>query len=366
MHLFRRQAVLFVKSDIDYKCILSYNQIMKKQKITMDQIAKKVGVSKSIVSIAMSNKYGVSEEVRSKIFLAAHEMGYDFSKIKSYEKRTKNKITLFIANKTVLSETFWSDIILGIENAVSENNMYMQVFVFNGETHLDTMLSEIHESKTSGIIMIKDYDNNLIQKMSMVTLPIVVVDPKQVTSDSDHVSEICVNNYESSYFCANHFIELGHKNIAFYGDRTFSLSFQQRYNGFRDAILNSNKKIRFTKMVEKAEEGNVVCNIGQIKEKFSEKDYPTAVLCANDLIAFLLFEKLTEMGFNIPNDISIVGFDNLEKSAWLNLSTFHVPKFEMGKRAVEKLIEIIKNPKMLSEKTEIFSKYIERGSVSKK
>jgi len=335
---------------------------MKKQKITMEDIAKKVGVSKSIVSIALSNKYGVSEDMRSKIFLAAHEMDYNFSKIKSYENRTKNKLTLFIANKTVLAEAFWSDIILGIENAVNENNMYMQVFVFNGETHLDTMLSEIHESKTSGIIMIKDYDNNIIQKISMVTLPMVVVDPKQVTLDN--VSQICVNNYESAYFCANHFIEQGHSNIAFYGDRTFSLSFQQRYNGFRDAILNSEKDITFTKMISKAEEINVVCNIGEIQEAFSKKDYPTAVFCANDLIAFLLYDKLTEKGFKIPQDVSIVGFDNLEKSAWLNLSTFHVPKFEMGKKAVEKLIEMIKNPKMLSEKIEIVAKYIERGSVS--
>lgn len=185
----------------------------------MEKIAKKLGTSKSVVSIALSNKYGVSEQTRSKILLAAHEMGYDFSKIKSFKRnqRKKQKITLVIANKMVLSETFWADIILGIESAASCNDVYLQVIIFNLNMRFNEILSEIHNLETGGLILIKDYDDNLVSKLMETSLPMVVVDPKHFTNVS--CAQISASNYDSAYSCGKYLIEKGHRSFGYHRHR---------------------------------------------------------------------------------------------------------------------------------------------------
>lgn len=338
---------------------------MKKQKITMEMIAQKLGTSKSVVSIALSNKYGVSEEMRSKILLAAHEMGYDFSKSKTYRKKQvkSNKITLVIANKMVLSETFWSDIILGIESAANNNNVYLQVFIFNTNMRFADMLNEIHNSNTNGLILIKDYDNALVSKLKDTSLPLVVVDPKHFTDVS--CTQISVSNYDSAYSCGKYLIEKGHREFGFVGDISFSHSFIQRYNGFRDAIIYSDKDYKFFSFTQKAEKENVVCNLQSVREAFSQPAYPTALLCANDIIAYMVYDLFDSIGLKIPDDVSVIGFDNLEKSEWLGITAVNVPKFEMGCRAVEKILQLIGNKNNLPEKIEIAAELVERNSVKK-
>jgi DNA-binding LacI/PurR family transcriptional regulator len=336
---------------------------MKNEKVTMEKIAKKLNTSKSVVSIALSNKYGVSEKMRSQILLCAHEMGYDFSKCRKYSKKQKKcgKITLVIASKMVLSETFWSDIILGIESAANNNDIMLQVYIFNFNMPFDEMLKEIHNSNTGGLILIKDYDDELVSKLKTTSLPMVVVDPKHFTNVS--CTQICVSNYDSAYLCGKYLMEKGHKHLGFIGDISFSHSFIQRFNGFRDSIIYSGNGSKFSAFTEKAEEENVVCNMFSVKEAFSGTDYPTALLCANDLAAFLVYDLFKILNIKIPDDVSVIGFDNLEKSKWLNMTTMNVPKFEMGCKAVEKLLQIINKQDNLAEKIEIAAELIERESV---
>lgn len=338
---------------------------MRKEKITMEKIAKKLGTSKSVVSIALSNKYGVSEQTRSKILLAAHEMGYDFSKIKSFKRnqRKKQKITLVIANKMVLSETFWADIILGIESAASCNDVYLQVIIFNLNMRFNEILSEIHNLETGGLILIKDYDDNLVSKLMETSLPMVVVDPKHFTNVS--CAQISASNYDSAYSCGKYLIEKGHRSFGFVGDISFSHSFMQRFNGFRDSVIYSGGNFEFFPFTGKAEKENVVCNLQSVREAFSKPGYPTALLCANDIVAYMIFDLFESIGLKIPGDVSVIGFDNLEKSEWLGVTTVNVPKFEMGRKAVEKLLQIINKKDDLPEKIEIAAVLIERNSVKK-
>lgn len=335
---------------------------MKTKKITMEQIAQRLGISKSVVSVAISNKYGVSEELRSRILLTAHEMGYDLNKNKRYviERKAKDKITLVIANKSVLNEPFWSDIILGIETAVNDNKVILQIFIFNIDMQFDLMLSEIHNSTTNGLILIKDYDNKFVSKLSGCNLPMVVIDPKHFTDV--HCPQISVSNYESAYYCAKYLINKGHKHLAFWGDITFSHSFMQRFNGFKDAIIYPQEAV-FTPIISKAEDDRIACNIQEFIKIYSQKDYPTAILCANDLVAYLAIDQLKKLNKAVPDDVSIIGFDNLEKSKWLNLTTVNVPKFEMGKRSVEKLLQMINKKDNISEKIEIAAELVERATV---
>jgi DNA-binding LacI/PurR family transcriptional regulator len=338
---------------------------MNKEKVTMEMIAKKLGTSKSVVSIALSNKYGVSEQMRSRILLAAHEMGYDFTKSKKYRKKQVkcNKITLVIANKMVLSETFWSDIILGIESAANQNNVYLQVFIFNMNMRFEDMLSEIHNSDTNGLILIKDYDNALVSKLKGASLPMVVVDPKHFTDVS--CTQISVSNYDSAYSCGKYFIDRGHKAFGFVGDISFSYSFIQRYNGFRDSVMYGGKDYKFFSFTQKAERESVVCNLQSVREAFSKPGFPTAVLCANDIIAYMIKDLLDLIGLKIPDDVSVIGFDNLEKSEWLGITSVNVPKFEMGCKAVEKILQLINNKDSLPEKIEIAAELVERNSVKR-
>src|SRR5690606_5774545 len=164
---------------------------------------------------------------------------------------------------------------------------------------------------------------------------------------------VFVNNYDCMYRLTKYLLGIGHRNVLFAGNIRFSRSFYDRWTGFRNAIEDYGIPLREDHLTE-------LEGIENFTEQFKSwsvrsrksRSLPTAVVCANDTLAIDAIQAFRELGMSVPEDISVSGFDNIEAAYRMRpaLTTVHVPKESLGRRAVDRLLERIESPSEPLEK----------------
>ena len=316
------------------------------KKVTMQDIADKLGVSKSLVSISLNNRYGVSDEMRYKIYLTAVEMGYDFKyNYKSKNRVKRNNIVAFLRKEELLQSNYWGELLMGVEKTLNYNNLNLRIETWNDETTKEEILIKIAENSTDGLIILNDIPNGVINKLKKLNIPVVFVDGKKYT-DKDFDS-VRTNSYLGGYITAQYFYDLGHRKMAFIGDKNFSISFRERYYGFKN-FIDEHEDIEYYGSIYQTTFDTEETYVGKsnIVKEIDPSNYPTAIFCANDTIATFTYAELTKLKLRIPEDVSIIGFDNLDTSSTMHppLTSVNVLKDELGQTATELLLNRIKFP----------------------
>lgn len=331
-------------------------------KVTMDEIAEKLNISKSLVSRALSDSYGVSDEMRNKIKMTAINMGYKFKVKKSQRFSQIESVTMIVERHDLLDSGFWVKIINGIEKELNRKGISVFLSVIENDDE-DTIPLSIKQMKTDGVLILGQIPLNHIVSVSSSGLPVVLVDSQFSHLKFDHVM---ANNYNGAYEATEHLIDSGHRKIGFVGAASYSYSFKERLRGFMDCI-DSQKSNEFSacQITDQFDNFSTPFSKEQFKAMMNSNERPTALLCANDIVAFFVYDLLSEMGLEIPRDVSIVGFDNVPKTEWVSpaLSTVHIPKTSMGERAVELLMKRIVNPDKSLELILVGTDLIKRESV---
>ncbi len=359
-----RNSVLSTRLGIDNAKGATYNQIMRSKKVTIREIAEKMNLSKSAVALALANKYGISEETRYRVMRTAHEMGYDFGKLTA--KKSKNRpMTVFLgAYKKTLFADFWEDVILGIQKCAADFGIDLQIVTYEGEPDAGRMLSAIEEKRAQGIIMIDDNNEFLYHDSRKVNWPCVVVDPRHNVDLS--CSSVAASNYQTGFEATRFLMDKGHKRIAYWASINYGRSFRLRWHGFCDAFSGKGKDYRAYSITEDYdEETDIVCNFGRFRKVFSENDPPTALLCGNDCIAMYAYTELEKLGLRVPDDVSVIGFDNRVFCEHLSprLTTCNVDRQQIGKEAMKLLAELIEGRVEGSRNIEVVSALVVRDSV---
>ena len=314
------------------------------KKVTMQDIADKLGISKSLVSISLNNRYGVSDEMRFKIYLTAIEMGYDFN----YNYKTKNRIrrnnvVVFINKEELLQKGYWAELLSGAEKVLNDNNLSLRIEVWDDTTTPQSILVRIAESNSDGVLILNELPQGTIQELKKLKIPVVFVDGKNYT-DKDFDS-VRTNSYLGGYMTAAYLYQMGHRKMAFIGDKNYSISFRERYYGFKN-FIDEHEDIKYYGSIYQTTFDTEETYIGEsnIIKQIDPKDYPTAIFCANDTIAVFTYAELTKLRLRIPEDVSIVGFDNLEESFKMNppLTSVNVLKEDLGQVAVSLLLHRMK------------------------
>ncbi|MNZ61141.1 HTH-type transcriptional regulator DegA [compost metagenome] len=351
------------------------------KKVTMQQIADHLGVSKFVVSKALSGKGGVSESTKERVIQAASQLGY-FSQKNAYVKTMKleqlpkvtaeNKQSVLVLMPNIRFQTkeslYWGRILDGIAARLEENGYGM---VIVSEQSVDHFLHFLNPNGILGLIGVGEISTSLLLEVHRIGLPMVLVDHEDMLIPSDTVF---ANNYESMYRLTKHLIGIGHECLCFVGDISYSRSFKDRYLGFRSACEEM-MNVESGSMVK---DGDLLTVEGYEREQFKEpikqwamkrlriNSLPTAMLCANDEIAISTVKALQELGLSIPADVSVTGFDNIEDSYRMTpaLTTVHVPKEALGKRAVERLLGRIASRQEPMEKLLLAGDLLYRESTS--
>lgn len=332
------------------------------KKITMEDIASELNVSKSLVSRALGNKYGVGDEMRSKIQMTAIKKGYNFVKEKRASSKKIESITVVLEKHDIEDMGYWNKIIHSIEKTLNERGI--SIFLSVVENHQEEIIPlSIRQMKSDGVILLGLLSEKLIYSVIETGLPIVMMDTNYLNLKYDHVM---ANNYMGTFEATELLIEKGHKNIGFVGSLEYSYSFQERYRGVAECVMkHKEKKLKLYSITERYDDFYVPFSANQFKNKMKAGDRPTAVICGNDITAFCVYDLARETGIKIPDDLSVVGFDDVAKAEWVHpkLTTINISKTMMGERAVSLLIKQFKNPGKSHEQLLIGTRIVQRESV---
>lgn len=330
-------------------------------KITMQTIADMLHTSKNSVSIALSGKRGISDQLREKIIQKAEELNYVYKKT---VKSCDNSNILIIAPQYVTSDTlFYSKIIWKIEKYAQENNCTVTLSSLSSQAEKELQYPRINITDYFGILVLGVVSERYVNLLRKLNIPIVLIDNFIYSLQIDTV---VTANAEGGYLATKYLIDLGHKDIGFIGSISITSSFYQRWCGFNKAMMDAGLSV--------SPEFNILADsplpvlfssVESISEVMASKSkMPTAWFCANDRIACSVISYLNSKGLRVPDDISIVGFDNIELSSLYSpkITTISVNRNEIAKNAVDLLLHRFKNDG-IQHKVSIYGNLVIRESA---
>lgn len=254
----------------------------------------------------------------------------------------------------------------GIAIALDQEGLGMVII---SENRADNFVNILNPNGILGLVGVGQISTSLLLEVHRIGLPMVLIDHEDPLIPSDTVF---ANNVDSMARLTNHLMGTGHTQMHFIGNIGFSRSFRDRWIGFRSALEESGIRLPLEDdanlFLEGVEEDLFQEDFKSwVNKRKKAKTLPTALVCANDSTALSVSDILKEEGFNIPEDISVTGFDNIEDAlrGVPPLTTVHVPKEAMGRAAVEKLLSRIHNPSAPLEKILIAADIVHRDSVDK-
>lgn len=342
----------------------------------MQQIADHLGVSKFVVSKALSGKGGVNEATKNRVIEAASQLGY-FAQKNAYIKNqadphsyseTCSRQSVIVLMPNIRFQTreslYWGRILEGISGELERRGLGMVII---SESRVDNILHILNPGGILGMIGVGQIDSSLLLEVHRLGISTVLVDHEDALIPTDTVF---ANNMDSIARLCNHLIGLGHRKLSFIGDLSFSRSFRDRWFGFRDAMERSGLEpqqmddpMLWLKGVETGEYAEELTELFRSKQR--EDKLPSALVCANDLIALQVIAILQEIDVSVPEQVSVSGFDNIDDATRgaISLTTVNVPKEAIGRRAVKKLMERIENPDMTIEKILMSTELVLRDST---
>ncbi|MEH7416260.1 LacI family DNA-binding transcriptional regulator [Neobacillus drentensis] len=337
----------------------------------IDDIAKLANVSKSAVSLALNGKNGVSQKTREKVLRIAQEHGYIPRPIIKAEQffQPNTKLLRFVAitNAGIVTEQyeslpFFTDLIHNLDKQIGTSGYSLMVSSISIDNLQDEITRLEQEQKSAGILLLgTNLTPEQINLVASVQPNIVVLDTCFETMD---VSFVVMNNVYGAYQAGQYLMELGHQQIGYVGSNTRMYNFDMRKKGFLQALSENGLKIAETNFFSVSP--TVISSQDAFKEKIKERlnQMPSALFCEADYMAISVIKSLTELGVRVPDDVSVIGFDDIFESQVITpeLTTIHVKKDRIALQAVEKLIKQIENND--SDKIKLFvdTELIERKS----
>ncbi|MFV0441666.1 MAG: LacI family DNA-binding transcriptional regulator [Lachnospirales bacterium] len=333
---------------------------------TIKDIAKKAGVSPATVSLVLNSKpVSISANTKKKVFEAAKELNYRPNQLAvSLVTNTTNTIGLIIPDS---SNPFFAKLSNEIEKELRNNGINVIIGNTNGDPIVtQNYLTLFADRCVDGIILAQlDFEDSKITKkcqelITSLGVPTIFVD--RAIEESEQYS-VYVDQVNIGYTATKHLIDLGHKKI---GCATGSLNLKinsDRYAGYKNAMSESSLKI--SKNYIYSESLTSDCGINSLSYLLEQN--VTAIFAFNDLIAYGIYKECHKRKISIPDELSVIGVDDIFFSDIIqpSLTTIMQPINLIGKNAVNGILQIIKNPNIVVEKTLLDSTLVIRESTTK-
>ncbi|MDR1797276.1 MAG: LacI family transcriptional regulator [Clostridiales Family XIII bacterium] len=308
------------------------------ENITISQIAELAGVSKTTVSRVLNKKPDVSAETRDKIEGIIQQ--YNFSPnafASAILTKKSDTIALVIPydETYVLFNPYYSDMIRGVSNEIKKHGYYL-LLVYSDTTDY---IAAIRQKRVDGIIMLSPGRSHkgIIEEILRLNVPFVSTSR---TPGIARVHSIVTDDYKGAQLAVDHLLSLGHKKIGFINGPAILASSTERLRGYKQAL--GKKKIAFDASL--VINGDTSIQSGyEIAKGLLKKRGLTAIFTASDLMAIGTISAAHELGLRIPDDLSLVGFDDMPFSAFLSppLTTVRQHAFKKGCLAARMLVSII-------------------------
>lgn len=311
----------------------------KKSMVTIQDVAAAAGVSVSTVSRVLNDKDDVAPETYENIQRVINELGYTSSlAAKSMRSRKTNVIGLVVSD---LEQSFCLHVVKGVNRAIEQ--LDYDLLVYTGGKNRDRSWA-VRERQYVSLLNGSITDGTIVVTPAAETFsthyPLVAVDPHL---DSTDFPAVIATNHVGAMSAMEYLLGLGHRRIGFIGGRSDLQSAVRRLQGYKDSLRQANIPLDpdLVEIGDFSQETGYRC----AQKLLTLPERPTAIFAANDKSAIGAIEAITEIGLKVPEDISIIGFDNIEEASFVNGGLTTVDQFiaDMGRVAVEMLIKLIQN-----------------------
>ena len=313
-----------------------------KNKISIYDIAKYSNVSPASVSYVINGKNKVSEETKQKVLKAIEELGYvPNHNARSLSTGKSHLIGLFLplsdTSVAFLQNPFYVEYIGGLEKGIMDADYDIVISGLKNEHDFERWA---RSRNLDAVVMLGKYPKKVYDDIKKLNIPVVLTDVYEEYSNEFH--NIRINDEKGMYLSTKHLIEKGHKEIGFIGFKEISLVDENRFNGYKRAMNEYNIEIKdeylFTSLAT-FDDGY------KIADEIIRRNNVTAVACSADIVAIGIIKRYNELGKNIPEDLSIIGFDDIQDAKYIHpgLTTIHQDIGSKGEKAMQIILENLKN-----------------------
>lgn len=336
--------------------------------ITIKDIAKEAGVGVGTISRVLNNDSHVSSKTREKVEEAMERLDYRPNAFaRGLKSNNSYSIGVIVADVT---NPVFAKVIRGIEETLRKSGFGM--FLFDTEMQEENVyqsISIMEEKKVEGIFILGEhFDDKKLKKLIAMKVPVVTVTtqiPIYGREIPNNFASITINNERAAYSATDFLIKRGKKKIALLMSTEDDENVgRDRYNGFRHALLDN--KIEFdSEMVCFNEQLSIENGYKGIMTLHKNKKEFDAVFAIADLTALGAMRALHELGYRVPDDIAVIGFDGIEQGMYSipSLTTIDQPRFLMGKTAANVMLDMIHGERVVSREVILDFEFIEREST---
>ena len=327
---------------------------MPNKKITVQDIADELGMSRNTVSKALNNTGLLAETTKSKIIQKAIEMGYkQFTYMNTSPASSKpivNKDIALLTCSMPNSTHFGSNLLSGFEKKISNLGYRLSMYMIrDNELNSSTLPFNFNPELIDGIICIEMFDKHYSKLICDLGIPTLFIDSSSNLENEPLSSDILLmESYHNIYSITKNLINHNITNIGFVGDIFHCQSFYERWQGFCSALSNSGISLDINNSILENDRepysnaewlGNKIVQIPAL---------PQAFICANDFIAIDIIKALKYKNISVPDDILVCGFDDSAESRLIepHITTVHIPSYEMGDIAANLLLSRMENPSL--------------------
>lgn len=329
---------------------------------TIKEVAQLAEVSVATVSRVLNDTGFVSEPLRERVLKAAKDLNYRPSRVaKSLRHQKTNTIGVLVPQ---LDMPFFSTLTFAIQRTLADSEYYTLVASTMEDSVQELAYVEMMiESRVDGVIIVPTgHALSNIERLVEANVPMVLVD--RDFNALPQIDRVLCDNRTGAYHAVKHLLQRGHRHIALVGGPTYSTPIQRRVQGYEDALREFSVKrpdhwfiLENRPPFEMGYEG--------AKRLFTQQPYPTAIFALGDITAVGVLHAARELGITMPDDVSLVGFDDIPLAAYClpPLTTVAQPVYDMGRVAAQRLIKRIENAVDDTQRTILDAVLVEREST---
>ncbi|KGE70814.1 LacI family DNA-binding transcriptional regulator [Spirochaeta lutea] len=329
-----------------------------RNKISLQDIATALDISKVTVSRALKGQPGVSESLRETIQSTAHEMGYEVQSLRD-TKHQEHYAFITPTRFFLKTEHFYTDIYYYLHRFCDEKRHIMSLHIINPEMEKQGVLpSQMMEPGLTGIFVGGELSGTYLERLAELQIPVVVVD---YFSPQQAFSHITVDNYYLGYKAASYLLHQGHTEIGFVGRPQISSNVTDRIMGVQKALGEHGLQLPQEWNID-----NYDLNTGMYSLNLPlPGTLPTAFICHCDRAAYFLIEALRNQNITVPQEISIISFDDTETAQETSppLTSIKIDRREFAAKAIEQMDLLLTAPQKAALRVYLETQLVERGSV---
>lgn len=329
---------------------------------TIKDVAKRAGVSTTTVSHVINKTRFVAEETKAAVWEAIKELHYSPSAVARSLKVNHTKSIGLLATSS--EAPYFAEVIEAVENACySQGYTLILCNSHNNPEKQKAYLAMLAQKRVDGLlVMCSEYPDDLLKMLEENrNIPMVVMD--WGASRGDFTDTVQDNAFQGGYLAGRYLIERGHRDIGAIPGQLERNTGGGRHAGFLQAMHEAGITVRAEWIVQ----GDFEPESGYqaMQQILSQKQRPTAVFCGGDIMAMGAICAADEMGLRVPQDISVIGYDNVRNARYFTpaLTTVHQPKAQLGEKALEMLLDRITSKREEPQTIEVQPSLIERRSV---